>query len=260
MINEMLNNLDQVIHIQNAEIRNGYVKVEERPDNKSPKAGFVFFSEIDAQLSNISNNPEKLQEGNHLKMDATAKLMGSGPMDLHLDYDLTSTDGEFHLTGTLGNMDLREVNTMVETEAKVSLKSGVINRVDFNIHGNDFEGTGEVIARYENLEIEILDENFQNDQNLLRRLGAFIANKFVIKSNNPTLSGELRKGPVYFLREPNKPIFNYWWKIILSGLKSTISGDDFEDLKLQEKDKDTASKKDDRKEKRKQRRLAKNND
>lgn len=257
MIHEMLNNMGQIIHIQRAIINNGYVRIEERPDNNAPKPGFVFFSELDAQISNISNDRERLAADGEMKMDATANLMGVGVINAHLAYMLTSEDGSFHISGTLGQMELREVNSMVESEAKVRLKSGKVNQLDFNIHGNDYEGNGEVIVRYDNLEIEILDKNFQSDQNIIRKIDSFIANTFVIKSNNPTKAGELKKGAVYFLREPHKPIFNYWWNLILSGLKSTISGESLEELKQSEKEKDVVSKRDLRKEERKQKRLAK---
>lgn len=258
MIHEMLNNLNQVIHIQNAVVSNGYIKIEERPDNGSPKSGYVDFSDLEAQISNISNNTEKLGDNSHLKMDAKAKLMGKGDVDFHLDYSLASGDGRFNISGTLGKMDIRAVNPMVESEAKVSLKSGVINRMDINITGNDHYGSGEVIVRYDNLEIELLDDEFKKDRNILRKIGGFIANNFVIKSNNPTNAGELKKGNVYFLREPHKPVFNYWWKLILSGLQSTITGESMEEMKNKELQKDLVSKKDLRKEERSKKRLARN--
>src|SRR5690606_32125793 len=91
------------------------------------------------------------------------------------------------------------------------------------------------IFQYENLEIEILDKNFGRDQTVFQRIGSFLANKLVIKSQNPDRKGELRKGDVYYLRDQNKFIFKYWWELVLSGLKSTITGDDEEDLRKKSK-------------------------
>ena len=256
MIHEILQDLGIVIHIPVAILNQGHIEVEERPDNNSPTSGKVFFSDLNAKISNISNDQEKLNVEDHMKIDVTANLMDQGILNAHIDYYLKSEEGRFDITGTLGKMPVSVVNSIVETEAKVSLKSGIVNRLDFNIEGNNYDGSGEVIIRYEDLEIELLNSEFEKDQNLLRKIGTFIANKIVIKSNNPNNRGELKKGKVYFIRDPHKSILNFWWKLIFSGLKSTLTGEELEELKKREQEKDNMSKSDIRKENRAERRLA----
>jgi hypothetical protein len=47
-----------------------------------------------------------------------------------------------------------------------------------------------------------------------------LANTFKVKSDN---TGEnIRTGAINVEREINKSVFNYWWKSMLSGLKSSI--------------------------------------
>lgn len=151
-----------------------------------------------------------------------AELMDIGPVEIKMSYDLTSENGDFALRGTLEKMALRLLNDIIESGAKISLKLGVINRFDFNIVGNDYEGNGEDIVRYEGLELELLNKEIAKDQNAFRKIGSFLANKVVIKSNNPNKRGELKKGTVYYLREPHKSIFKYWWKLIFRGLNPPL--------------------------------------
>jgi hypothetical protein len=120
---------------------------------------------------------------------------------------------------------------MIEPEAKIGLKSGTISRLDFNILANDYDGSGELIIRYENLEVELLNKEYKADEQILRKIGAFLANKIVIKSNNPNKKGEVQRGNVYFIRETHKSMFAYWWKLIFSGMKSTITGESLEEMK-----------------------------
>ena len=231
MINQTMENLKQVIHIEHLFINDSYIKIEERPDNKSPRAGSLFFSDVNAHITNVSNFVERRGKNRTLEMDLSAKLMGEGPLTAIVKFDLEQPDGRFTLKGTLGNINLTSLNTMIEPEAKIGLKSGTVNRLDFNILANEYDGSGELIFRYENLEVELLNKDFEQDQNILRKMGAFLANKIVIKSNNPNKNGEVKKGNVYYIRETHKFIFAYWWKLIFSGIKSTLTGESMEEMK-----------------------------
>ncbi|MCL6258895.1 DUF748 domain-containing protein [Aquiflexum sp. TKW24L] len=241
MINKTMDNLKQIIHIEHLFINNSYIKIEERPDNASPKSGFIFFSDINAHVTNVSNYIERRGKNRTLELDLTAKLMGEGPLTAIVKFDLENPDGQFTLKGTLGKLNLKSLNTMIEPEAKVGLKSGTVSRMDFNILANEYDGSGELIFRYENLEVELLNKDFEADENVLRKIGAFLANRIVIKSNNPGKNGELKKGNVYFIREKHKSMFAYWWKLIFSGMKSTVTGESMEEMKKKALEKNNAA-------------------
>lgn len=234
MIHQIFRNLKQLFHVEHLLIDNAYIKIEEQPDNSSPRTGTIFFSDLNAHVTNVSNFIDRRGANRTISIVAAAKLMGEGPLNATIKYDLEDLEGKFTLNGTLGRMDIRKLNSMIEPEAKASLKSGTIDRLDFNILANDYDGSGELIIRYRGLEIELLNRDFQHDQNLIRKVGSFLANKVIIKSNNPKKNGELIKGNIYFIRIPNKSMFNYWWQLIFSGLKSTITGDQIEEMKKKE--------------------------
>jgi hypothetical protein len=231
MIHKTMENLKQIIHIEHLFINNSYIKIEERPDNGAPRSGFLYFSDINAHITNVSNFVERRGKNRMMEMDLAAKLMGEGPLTANVKFDLENPKGEFTLKGTLGRINLSSLNTMIEPEAKVKLKSGIINRLDFNIIANDYDGSGELIVRYENLEVELLNKDFEADEQIFRKIGSFLANRIVIKSNNPTKNGEVKKGNVYFIRETHKSMFAYWWKLIFSGMKSTLTGDSMEAMR-----------------------------
>ena len=231
MIHEIIDGLPTRILIDTITVDAMKVTYEERPDNDAPRAGSIFLDEINATITRFTNFEEKLAESDELKIKAEGRFMGTGQISVDVVYFVNDKDGKFTLKGNIGPMDLRVVNQMIEPATQVALKQGKINEVFFNITADDFDGTGEVIAKYENLEIEILDKNFEHNQNVFRKLGAFLANKLVIKSQNPNKRGELKKGAVYERRNQAKFIFHYWWQLLLSGLKSTITGDTEEQLR-----------------------------
>ena len=230
MIHEIFRNLPLQLDFEEVELNNGYVSYEERPDNEAPRSGKLFFDEINATILGATNFPESLETSDEMKLNASGRLIGEGKIDLEVTYFLNDSTGKFLMKGTIGNMDLAKLNTMIEPATKVSLKQGKMNGLFFNIAANDLEGTGEVIIKYEDLEIEILDGDFGYDQNIFQRIGSFLANRLIIKSQNPD-KDELKKGEVYYLRDQHKFIFNYWWKLILSGLKSTLTGNTEEEMR-----------------------------
>jgi hypothetical protein len=240
MIHQTIENLKQIIHIEHLFINDSYIKIEERPDNASPRAAFLYFSDINAHITNVSNFVERQGKNRMLEMNLSAKLMGEGPLTANVKFDLEKPDGRFTLKGTMGKMNLKALNSMIEPEAKVGLKSGMINRMDFNILANDYDGSGELIIRYENLEVELLNKDYESDEKVLRKIGALLANKIIIKSNNPNKKGEVQKGNVYFIRESHKSMFAYWWKLIFSGMKSTITKESMEEMKQKALDKKQA--------------------
>lgn len=231
MIHEIIADLPTKIFIDTIVVDAMKVTYEERPDNDAPRSGSIYLDQINATISPFTNFEERLAENDQLKIKAEARFMGAGKIQVDAVYFVSDKDGKFTLKGNIGPMDLTLVNQMIEPATQVALKKGKINEVFFNFIANDFDGTGEVVAKYENLEIEILDKKFEHNQNVFRKLGAFLANKLVIKSQNPNKRGELKTGAVYEQRNKSKFIFHYWWQLLLSGLKSTITGDTEDQLR-----------------------------
>ncbi|MDN3687220.1 DUF748 domain-containing protein [Cyclobacterium jeungdonense] len=231
MIHEILEELPRQVHLQTISLADITITYEERPDTKALAAGKIFFDQVSGEITGFTNIAEALSENDTLKVSAKGRLMGQGQIDLQANHLINSEMGTFFLQGKVGQMSLPTLNDMIMPATRIALKSGRLNDLYFNITADDIEGTGEVIAKYEDLEIEILDKNYQQNQNLLRKIGAFLANKVVIPTNNPDNSGNLSKGAVYFEREQHKFIFHYWWNLILSGLKSTITGQTAQEMK-----------------------------
>ncbi|MBD3626672.1 hypothetical protein [Cyclobacterium sp.] len=231
MIHEILNELPKQLHLKTIFIEDAYIAYEERPDTQAPSAGKIFFDQVNGKIAGFTNIEEELARNDTLNILATGRLMGKGLIDMQADYLINDESGKFFMKGSIGGMVLAPLNDLIMPATRVALKSGRLDQLFFNIEANDLEGTGEVIVKYKDLEIEILDKNYERDQNIFRKLGAFLANKVVIPSQNPNKSGKLNKGEVYFERAQHKFIFHYWWNLVLSGLKSTITGQTEEEMR-----------------------------
>ncbi|MFO7825654.1 MAG: hypothetical protein R6V72_17075 [Cyclobacterium sp.] len=231
MVHEILGELPRQLDLKTISIDGAYIAYEERPDTKAPSAGKIFFDQVNGEITGFSNVKDESADNDTLKILAQGRLMGTGLIDMQANYLINDENGKFFMKGKVGGMVLAPLNDLIMPATRVALKSGRLNDLYFDIEADELEGTGEVIVKYEDLEIEILDKNFERDQNIFRKLGAFLANKVVIRSQNPNKSGNLSKGDVYFKRAQHKFIFHYWWNLVLSGLKSTLTGESEEEMR-----------------------------
>ncbi|WP_143962839.1 DUF748 domain-containing protein [Litoribacter populi] len=225
MVHKLIREIPIPISIHQLELHNGEVSYDERPDNEAPRAGSVHINDINATISNITNIEGMLSRNNKMNLIAEGKLMGEGAIDLDVIFHLEDTSGRFDMKGTIGSMPLPSINDMLGPGTRVAIDEGWLNNLELNIVANDYEGTGEVVMQYRDLKIQILDSDYEKNQNIFRRAGAFLANTFVVRSNNPDSGGTLVKGDVYKKRDQTSSIFNYWWELLLSGMMSTMTGE-----------------------------------
>jgi len=236
MVQARINGIPREVMIEEIRLENAKVAYQERPDTDAPRAGAIHFDHINASITNLTNIEPKLAENNLMEVKATGKIMGEGKMDMTVIFTLDDPDGGFHMRGAVGSMSLDVLNDMIGPETKIGIKGGQLDNLFFNIYANNYEGTGDLIMKYRDLKIKLLDKNYQDKQNIFRKAGAFLANTFVVQNNNPKKNGDLSEGKVYARRDPSKFIFNYWWELLLSGMMSTLSGDTEEEMRAAAKE------------------------
>lgn len=229
---EILRTLNYQLHIDSLNISNSFISYEEH-DDEGKEPGIVAFHHLDAKLSNITNETAFLRQGISAKIIATANVMGTGFLKLNFDFPLGDKNGKFSFNGSLGKINLSDVNSMMENNAFVHIKSGVADKIAFAVEANDHSATGKMQFYYNDLKISLIDKNTQKTRGVGVSLGSLIANTFVVKKNNQQ-GDEFREGKMYFVRDKRKSIFNYWWYTILSGLKSSVGvknkGESFEKM------------------------------
>ena len=192
------------------------IRYEERRDS-TEEAGYIAFEDVYSSFYNVTNRP--LDSAAVLQADVRAQLMGEGAAVMHFTFPLTSSRGEHHITGTLDRMALDALNPTAEPLAFVSVKSGVNNRMDFDMRLDEEYATGNVRFQYEDLKLNLLKKGEAGNR---RGMKSWLANWLVVKSNNPVRTQALRPGPVGFERDTTRSMFNYWWRALRSGLEVSV--------------------------------------
>jgi hypothetical protein len=166
---------------------------------------------------NISNDSIfRTTEGN-LKINAQGRFMNKA--DVKLDYTarLYKEDHGFHLRGNMDAIDISDMNVFFERNESVRLM-GRVRSLDFEFIADTLEAKGTLIFLYDSLSIEVTGKNgFIRD-----KLATWIGN-YKLYDSNPLPGKDIRTGRINHKRDPERFLFNYSIKALMTGIKSTVT-------------------------------------
>jgi len=220
MFQEMLYGYPGKINIDSIIIKSGSVNYTEHAE-KTEYIGTTSFKEIGAEIFRVSNDTVLKKKEPFLELRSSAFLMGQGKLNILMKAKLFDDQNTFSMSGTLSEMEFGEVNPMLRANAFVFVKSGKLDEMRFNFIANDFNAKGRMTMLYHGLEISGEDAGRDHNESIKEKIVSFIANMKAMDSN-PLPGDQVRVGVIDFNRDKEKFIFNYCFKSILSGVKSSI--------------------------------------
>ena len=150
------------------------------------------------------------------KLNAQAELNLQGHLFFEKPYPMK-------INAQMGEFDLEYLNTILESNAFVRVRSGKINGADWSFTADDKKGVGRMVLLYSDLKLDLLDERTLEIGTGRKAILTFVLNTFAVRSNNPRRY--LRKpisSKIYEPRDDKRFIFNYWWRTTFSGLKGSL--------------------------------------
>ena len=207
------------IKIDSVKLTNSKVKYSEQVGNEP---GYIFFDRLSGDLSNISNDSNQVKTGIVMKVNASMYLMGKGLLNARLNIPLGAENDAFTFSGTLKDMDMREINTMVTKMIPAEVTSGTIRKLEFNdVKANNDKATGRLAFYYNNFSLKV-DKTDEKTWTKIKTGVLSWAGNVYVHNDNPHKNGTFTEGMIYFERDKHKSIFNFLWKSLFSGIKSTI--------------------------------------
>lgn len=178
-------------------------------------SSWISFNAIQGRIFHLTNIPAHFSK--ELRLMASARLYDQAPLEVDMQFQLNRSPSTFELSGTLQDLDMQILNPILRGQTALSVSKGYSSRLLFNMAANDSVAVGELLFRYKNLRIQLLDkEDLSNRSSFL----SFWTNR-LIQSRNPNWLRR-RKGIIYFERDQQKAISHYWAHSILSGIVSSI--------------------------------------
>ncbi|WP_099152013.1 AsmA family protein [Flavilitoribacter nigricans] len=199
------------ISVDTAKFRHSKLTFEMRPDDPQPQVGFLNFLDLDAVLSNITNDSAEIARDPLLRAQVNTVVNGESELKAYFTFDLSSRDYAYTYSGEMHGFDLPEFNTILMETSQMKIAAGRMQRLSYRVDADKRISTGEMRMDYSDLKIEWLEGH--------NKLAA-LAQKIVMREQNPK-NDNYRVGQIYHERKPFRSFWNSYLKSLLSGLNST---------------------------------------
>ncbi len=218
LLQTMLQSVPLAFQVDTIIVQASQIEYEER-NGLSNRSGRISFDRLYASLYGATNI---FSSQNTFEANIRAAFMNAGIFDLSLRVPLNSEQGYHQIRGELSQMHLDKLNPFLEPVAFASVKSGMLNKLTFEINADERISTGKAYFIYDDLKISLVNQEHPKNPAIREMLGTWVANWFVVKTDNPTRNQPLRVGQIYYERDPGRSVFSYWCYSLLSGLKASI--------------------------------------
>lgn len=221
VVQEMIYSYPGNIQIDSIGLMNGKVTLTIHAEEAN-EPGSISFNEINAKIYKLTNDTVYKTESAFLEIKADALLMGKGKMTISLKGRLFDRNNTFSLNGTLSKLEASELNPILEKNAFIYATSGKIDTMNFRFTANNTKATGEMTMLYDGLNITVKNRQTDDTTAFRERFISFIANRRVLDSN-PVGDEKVRVGIIDYERDPERLIFHYCFRSILTGITSSLT-------------------------------------
>ncbi|TSA30040.1 MAG: hypothetical protein D4R67_01025 [Bacteroidetes bacterium] len=218
MIQQAIREIPLSITVDSIKLVDGKVTYREQTGEEP---GMIFFDRMDLLVRNFTSDSIRISRGAVLVADGSTWLMGQAKAHGEFMFPMNSPVDTFFFCGGAGRVDMTIFNPMVSRVAPVRIKSGVVDSLTVRwLRGNGTYATGLLDLYYHNLHVELLKEK----PGFWNRAGTDLMQlvlNLVVPQENPGYFGIHRSGYIWNRRDDEKGYFNFYWKSLLSGLKSS---------------------------------------
>lgn len=194
-------------------LKDGIVKYDER-SKKTGLEGGVILTRLNAMLYPIRNFDIKSNDS--LSLKASAYLMDTALINLRMRESYTDSLAGFVMTVHMPSADLTILNAITESAASVKLVSGRLDSLYMHAVAREYLSVGTMVMHYKKLRLQFLKGGREGKKGLMTGFITFAANA-VVKSNNSR-----RVGSVFFMRDRHRQVVNYWVKMAISGVATSV--------------------------------------
>jgi len=152
-----------------------------------------------------------------LRIRLNGYLLDSGWIRLRIRESYLDSLSGFLITLRMRPHSILYLNKILVPLSLVKLQSGYLDTLTMRAVGREYLSLGEMRMYYHDLKVQFLKNGKEDKKKFLQGLITFIANSFIIKNDN-----KKRVGVVYFPRIRDRSFINYYIKIVMSGVASSV--------------------------------------
>jgi len=218
MIQQAIRKIAFPIIIDTLSMSDGTVTYREQTGEEP---GMIYFDRMNVLARNFITDSTVISGGTELIANGSTYFMGKAIVEGEFRFPLDSQTDTFYFTGKAGQVDMTLFNPMVSKVTPVRISSGTVDSLIVRwMRGNDTYTNGILDLYYHGLRVKLLKEKnefwYKTRTDLLQLLV-----DMAVPQENPGYFGIHRSGYIWNRRDDEKGYFNFFWKSLLTGLKSS---------------------------------------
>lgn len=221
-IKELIKNLDAQLYLGNIEVNKADIRFEQLAEG-ADTAGVITIQEANLSAENFTNIGNILRANPEIKLDLNGKIMGHGYFETQIIVPMLPDKKPISVMGSLDSMDLTKFNQMARYTSIIAIESGNLYQVNWNFTAGKEQSKGEFEIAYENLNLQLSNEESADTTGAIDQLGSFIANELIVDTDIAEgLSEEPKKVDFEQERDKEKGFIGYYLDSLLAGFKEVI--------------------------------------
>lgn len=211
---KLIQRIPAKVSVDTVLITNGTIIYSELND-KTNETGVIPITRVNGDIFPIKNFD--LTPTDSFRIRLNGYLLDSGWIRLRTRESYLDTLSGFLITLRMRPHSMLYLNKILPALSSVKLQSGYLDTLTMRAIGRDDIALGEMRMYYHDLKVQFLKNGKEDKKRFLQGLITFIANSFIIKNDN-----KKRVGVVYFPRLTDRSFINYYIKIAMSGVASSV--------------------------------------
>lgn len=178
------------LRIDTAVVR-GRITLRER-EADAPSPGVLVFEPVQATLTNVTNDPQRMSDSTPLRVIIDSRLMRSAPVHVEATMPLLAPDFRMQWHAQVGAMPMEALNPFIMNATGMKFTDGTMHQVAIRVVVRGGRARGTIQPRWEGLHVEF-PGIARSDRGLLggirRGLAKLAANAFAVRDDNVTQPG-----------------------------------------------------------------------
>jgi hypothetical protein len=217
---ELIRSYPAILHIDSIAVKSGGIVYTEH-QKKANEPGSLRFEKINAKLFMVANDLVQVSNKADFKLQAHALFMKEGKVSISLTGKLNDPGNSFTVNGSLKDLDAVTLNPFLEKTAFMYATAGHINYMNFTFSADNSISRGNLTLAYKGLNIALKNKQTDDTTALKEKFLSLIVN-MKINHSNPMPGEAMRVGIIEYKRDPQRFLFGYCAKSIMSGIRSSI--------------------------------------
>jgi len=227
MPSRAIRNISIPLKIDQINIANSTLKYLHKTEAKN--TGLFELDELYVSAHNITNIDYIIDSNPNLTLNVSGLLWGKGELSAEIDIDLKHEIDYVYAKGSIINMPLQNAENMIKPLYGVSIKSGYLEELSYDLAMNENKGEGRMVFNYSDLVIDIKKDSLKHSDldgnEKSNKFLNFLTNEAVRSNNLPSDKKYHSYGYMIFDRTKNKPIFDLYWNSLQTGLMDIVVHD-----------------------------------